>query len=289
MIDKVKTFPIIFIGVVTFTNLISLERKTFFTHGLHTSTTTTARIVSSNTLATTSRTKAPFYIPGSTIARSRKNFSSFSSSPSLVVSAARDLYGKGAEISPECNKKEIKISDSFPNAVVPTSATVLIEQNIKDLIRDQESSGASISKFPVAIAFALLLTGTVRPMDVALVATWTAYFTMLNMLARSVREDGTPTLPAVPIQGHIPKIISDPLGKRFERSSTYRRWLKLGVLLGLIGPLAWLLLSTFMRRLQGAASIELEAARVVARPLFLMCCQVVTEAISKQKLVRIHK
>jgi hypothetical protein len=147
---------------------------------------------------------------------------------------------------------------------------------------DNENEIGSIGKIPIAIALTLLIRGMVRPMDVALVASWTAYFTILNMTAQSTGDGGAPILPAFPPQGHVPAIISNPLGMRFERSSTYRRWLILGTLVGLIGPLAWLLVFSV-----GTPGMELEAARVVARPLFLMCCQVTTEGISKRNLVRI--
>jgi hypothetical protein len=233
---------------------------------------------------------------------------------SLVLSATNSVYGKGADIWPESNNDVIKLSDSFPDGIVPYSAAVAIERNnnepiyqqvkskpkpknyIKRILRraaskeesDNENETGSIGKIPILIALSLLFGGMVRPIDVALVASWTAYFTILNMTAQSARVGGAPILPAVPPQGHVPMIVSNPLGMRFERSSTYRRWLKLGALVGLIGPLAWLLVGSIVLPLRGAASIELGAARVVGRPLFLTCCQMTTEAIAKRNLVRMN-
>lgn len=259
---------------------------------------------------TTTKTKSNYFLR-TTLATTTRKLAIVSSSSSTVVSAANNVYGRGADIWPESNNDVIKISDSFPNGIVPDSAFIPIEQideesiqkqvqsfpatksssfdlkngrSITSTIPNQRAIG-SISKIPIAIALALLVTGMVRPMDVALVASLTAYITILNMTAQSERDGGAPILPSVPPQGHIPKILSNPLGMRFERSSTYRRWLRLGALVGMIGPLAWLLVTTVVLPWQGAVVMEPEAARVVSRPLFLMCCQVTTEAISKRNLM----
>mmetsp|Transcript_24703 Transcript_24703/g.51083 ORF Transcript_24703/g.51083 Transcript_24703/m.51083 type:complete len:420 (+) Transcript_24703:1632-2891(+) len=154
----------------------------------------------------------------------------------------------------------------------------------REELQNEGDEIGSIGKLPIGTGIALLAGGLVRPMDVALVACWTAYFVVLNSTAQSPRDmnTGAPVLPSVPPQGHVPSILSNPMGVRFERSTTYRRWLKLGAVLGLVGPLAWLLVATATT---AAAVVDIEAARVVARPVFLLCCQMTTEAIAKRNLI----
>ena len=277
-----------------------------------------------------SRMKTPTHTPRINPFGSTRAVLPTTSSYSLILSSANNVYGKNADIWPESNNDAIKLSDSFPNGIVPYTATAAIEQakqesthesrveaesrgrdsedNGKSLTaesgghtknyikrilkraaskekRASENKSGSIGKIPIAIALSLLLRGMVRPIDVALVASWTAYFTILKMVAQSERDGGAPVLPTIPPQGHVPMILEHPLGMRFERSSTYRRWLKLGALVGVIGPLAWLLSVMLLPALRGVPGIELETSRVVARPLFIMSCQMITEVITKQNLV----
>ena len=293
--------------VLTLAILISLEQQICFTHGFHSSIATVERTWFPRASETTTRTKFLIHIRRTTLARTTKK------TPIISLPSS---YGRGADIWPESNNDAVKLSDSFPNGIVPNSAAaaVAIQRRDKELKNDSGSSTTtkspqrprnyiqrilrraaskegldneneigSVGKIPIAIALVLLIRGMVRPMDVALVASLTAYFTILNMTAQSTRDEGAPILPAVPSQGHVPSILSNPMGMQFKRSSTYRRWLILGALIGLFGPLAWLLVFT-----AGTTGMGLEAARVVARPLFLMCCQVTTEAISKRNLVRIR-
>ena len=144
---------------------------------------------------------------------------------------------------------------------------------------DTEGEYTSIDKTPLVIAIALVLKGLIRPMDICIVACWTTYFIVLNMAAQSSRDwTGAPILPATPPQGHVPTLISNPLGLRTEQSSWYNTWLKLGVVIGLIGPLGFVVRCMMIG--------NLNVAKFCARPLFLLCCQIVTEAVSKRSLVR---
>jgi len=238
----------------------------------------------------------------STVGRnSRIPINTISSSSSIPVTAslslANNIYGRGAYIWPESSEGTIELSNSFPNGIIPSS--VIIQTDMDDSIRPQqiqsssESSSTdtgsrnrkydrneirSIDKIPIAIGLSLAVRGLVRPMDVALVACWTTYFIILNMTAQSIREStGAPIMPAVPPQGHVPAILSNPMGILFQRSVLYRRWLNLGAVVGLGLPLALLIRYLFQAKM--------DAARVLSRPLFLLCCQVVTEAISRRNLI----
>ena len=260
--------------VVSLAILIPLEKQTLFTYGFH------------STYTVNASTKPTICIPEQSRARTI---------PPLVLSASNSGYGRGADIWPESNNDAVKLSDSFPSGIVPYAAAVAFEQPeesedpskkrptyiqriLKRAASKDESGKSSVSKIPIAVALVLVVRGMVRPFDVGLVSCWTAYFTILNMTAQSLRDSGAPMLPAVPPQGHVPAILSNPLGITFENSSTYRRWLKLGALLGFVGPLFWLLGAT--RR-----GLEKEAAILVGRPLFLMCCQMITEGIAKQNKI----
>jgi hypothetical protein len=148
---------------------------------------------------------------------------------------------------------------------------------------DIEGELSPIDKTPIVIAFSLVVRGWVRPMDLTLVACCTTYFILLNMAGKASRDlSGAPILPATPPQGHVPTLVSNPLGWRMEQSSLYNTWLKTGVLLGLVGPIALLFRS--ITTVNG----PMETIRIVARPLFLLCCQIVTEAISRRLLVSLY-
>jgi hypothetical protein len=144
---------------------------------------------------------------------------------------------------------------------------------------DSEPESTGLDKTPILIALALLVRGLVRPLDVALVAFLTGYGVILGQVARSPREtSGVPMLPATPPQGHVPAMVSNPLGMGIMYSKVYDLWLKLGVLIGLVGPVA--LLSHYV-----LFADKLAAARICAPPIFLLCCQAITEAISRKVIV----
>jgi hypothetical protein len=255
---------------------------------------------------------------GSNIRTLKKTTTVTRTSPSSTA-LPNNVYGKGADIWPESQEDAVELSSSFPNGIIPYS--VIIQTNIDDPIYqqqqeqqnpaqtagrrrrtssrnyikrilrraaskeelDNEGEIGSIHKLPIAIGLSLVIRGLVRPMDVALVACWTAYFIILNMTAQSGRRDSiaggqVPIMPALPPQGHVPAILSNPMGTKIKSSSSYRQWLNLGAVVGLIGPLAMIIYYIVKADM-------MDAARVVSRPLFLLCCQIVTEAISKKSLV----
>lgn len=229
-------------------------------------------------------------------------------------------YGRGAEIWPECNEDPVQLADSFPNGEVPYSAIVefenqdmaavhktidkaimhdnaaepakrrskrkIVSKSIKRILRraaakeelDSEAETRT-DRTPIIVALALLFRGLVRPLDVLLVTFLTSYFTILGMVARSPREStGAPIMPSMPPQGHVPTIVSNPLGMGILNSKSYDLWLKLGVVVGLVGP--FLLLSNYL-----FLEKDIQAARVCARPIFMLCCQAISEAVSRRLMV----
>lgn len=208
---------------------------------------------------------------------------------------AEDEYARGADIWPPSGDDAVKLEDSFPKGEIPFQATAILEkaQNkgpvkrqrrkfmpraISRISRNSDDEGtlSNVEKTPAVIALVLLFKGYVRPLDVFLVTFLTGYFCILGLRSRSLRVEGgvTPIMPTLPPQGHVPTLVSNPLGQSFTNSRVYDLWLKLGILVGLLGPMALCLRYTV-----GGSTA---AARLCARPLFFLCWQAVSEGVSRR-------
>jgi hypothetical protein len=232
-------------------------------------------------------------------------------------------YGRGAEIWPATNEDAVQLSDTFPNGQIPYSAIVMIEQqdmaavhevversinhtvsvsettterrskrqfvsrSIRRILRraaakeelDSEGEIVGLDRTPIFAALTLLVRGLVRPMDVLVVACLTSYLTILSMVANSPRESSeAPILPAMPPQGHVPVMVSNPMGMGILYSRLYDAWLKVGVIIGLVSPI--LLLTRYI-----LVECNMVAAKVCARPIFLLCCQAISESLSRRVMV----
>lgn len=214
----------------------------------------------------------------------------------------RFAYGRGAEIWPPGSEEQIRLTDSFPNQRIPPAALAVLQRigseptqkprewrkilprAIARILRRAASSAQkeetsmdtpSMDKTPLVVALTLLFSGYVRPLDVLLVIFLSGYFCVLSAAARQVRADGiTPVLPALPPQGHVPTLVRNPLGPSLTYSSTYDRWLKLGVMIGLLAPI----LAAIGYTVRGTRP----QAKVVLRPMFFLCCQAMSEAVGRQ-------
>jgi hypothetical protein len=226
-------------------------------------------------------------------------------------------YGRNAEIWPPTNDQPVKLADSFPNGVIPEQVTAALQQigfkqqseidnengverQTKPVVKwrkrlpramarilrraaskEEEAFSGDISGMdltPVAVALVLLLSGYVRPLDVILVSFLTGYFLILGMLARSLRMDNvTPVLPALPPQGHVPTLVSNPLGYSFTYSKQYDLFLKCGVLVGLVAPI--------LTCVRYALQHQRVQAQACARPIFFLCFQALSEAMSRSRRV----
>jgi hypothetical protein len=226
-------------------------------------------------------------------------------------------YGRGAEIWPECNEDPVQLADSFPNGQVPYSAILSIEETdmaavhqrveevverdlrrrskrkivsktirrilrraaAKEELESEATPAARMDRTPTIIAIGLLARGLIQPFDALLVSFLTGYFIILGLVARSTRENSeAPILPAIPPQGHVPAMVSNPLGTGFLYSKLYDLWLKLGVVTGLVGPLVLLGRYIYVHD-------NMVAAQLCARPIFLLCCQAISEAFSRRGMV----
>lgn len=129
---------------------------------------------------------------------------------------------------------------------------------------------------PLVLALGLVATGGIRPLDILVVASVTTYTILLTMVARSPRQGAlAPIMPALPPQGHVPTLVAHPLGLGAASNRSYYIWLRTGVWLGMILPLVPIV----ERFMSGGAAAD------VARPLFLLCCQAITEISAKRKMV----
>jgi hypothetical protein len=235
--------------------------------------------------------------------------------------ALYNSYGRGAEIWPERNEDPVQLADSFPNGQVPFSAVLRMEETdmaaihqrvgevvkregeqdkqrrrkrkmvsktirrilrraaAKEELESEATPAARIDKTPIIIAIGLLARGLVQPLDALLVIFLTGYFIMLSLVARSTRENSeAPILPAIPPQGHVPAMVSNPLGTGFLYSKLYDLWLQVGVVTGLVGPLVLLGRYLYVHN-------NMVAARLCASPIFLLCCQAISEALSRRVMV----
>lgn len=151
------------------------------------------------------------------------------------------------------------------------------------------------------LATALLAANCVDARHVAAAMGMSAYLVGLaSWCAAPKRAGGTAHLPianmpALPERGHVPNLITNPLGAPFTNSRTYRTWLRAGALLGLLLPalaLAQLTLGSKFPAMMAnanwigdAGSAVRDAKRIVGGPVFLLCCQALTEAVARAALL----
>lgn len=216
-------------------------------------------------------------------------FSFRSQLPESTLSIFSSLnYGRGAEIWPECNESPVQLKDSFPNGIIPESAgeALMTPINTNDptsrnpfqKILSRLEGDSTFDVTPTVISAALLVRGLVSPMDIIVVTAITGYWTILLRLSQSTRLDGkTPTLPALPPHGHVPTLVSNPLGNPFTNSEMYDQWLKTSVVLSLVLPIG-LIMNQLTRK-------QFPAARLFARPLFYLCCQAISESVARKAMV----
>jgi hypothetical protein len=218
-----------------------------------------------------------------------------------------EQYGKGATIWPPTNEGFVNLADSFPNGEIPpqvanalrlpsmdnsneTTVTKkktwmnILPRAVDRILRraatregEQTTRAQALDRTPALVALSLLIF--VQPIDVLLVTFLTGYFCLLTQLARLSTKGGVPSLPALPPQGHVPTLVSNPLGYNIANSPQYNRWLKLGVFTGLFAPVAWIMYHVLQK--PNINSPVVASVAMVARPLFLLCCQAVSESVSR--------
>ena len=220
-------------------------------------------------------------------------------------------YGRGAEIWPPTNEGIVDLKDSFPNGVLPANvekrfqqqrriiedevvapATTTEEQKkrkrwrvlpprVARILRraaaeeENEQGTQPIDRTPAIVGLACL--SMVQPIDMLLVTFLSGYFCLLANWSNLASQTGIPSLPALPPQGHVPVQLINPLGYNLSHSPIYDRWLKLGIFLGLMAPLVWIYHHAY-----GGGCLD---AALAGRPLFLLCCQAISESLSRRYLI----
>ena len=227
--------------------------------------------------------------------------------PRLAATSILSMpYGRGAAIWPESSKNPVLLADSFPGGVLPDIAQEELRLSVNEehevietprrrrrlprviqrilrraAVKEEDAEyDTVIDKTPAVIALSLLMGGLVLPVDVLVVVFLSGYLTILGMASRVVRSDGvTPSLPSLPPQGHVPVLVSNPLGNAFTNSDAYDLWLRFGSVSTVLAPIALLGWYVFLD------IKHIEAAKFCARPAFLLCCQAVSESISRKVMV----
>ena len=119
----------------------------------------------------------------------------------------------------------------------------------------------------------------------------------------NVLGESSSNVPSLPSKGHVPNLVSNPLGT-WANSNLYRMYLRFGALLSLFLPVLVLLVvgvkDVYLGGLEGILPINLKDAFnsvVLARPMngvvkkllgghvFLVCCQVLSEGVGRAALV----
>lgn len=208
---------------------------------------------------------------------------------SLRSSSNSNAYGKNSDIWPPTNENGVKIQDSFPNGRVPEqlarSSTkkrwIRIPRILQRAAKAQEEElFVDHRADKTTVLLALVMLRWVRPLDLIIIFSFSGYLAILSYWASSLNSKGRPHLPALPPQGHVPALVDNPLGSCFHYSRIYDRWLQAGVILGLVGPILWMIIQAKA----GSALPSLVGGAVghVARPVLLLCVQIMTEFVARR-------
>lgn len=152
----------------------------------------------------------------------------------------------------------------------------------------------AISKGPAILAFALLITNCVNIQHLISVIAMSIYFIGLASWCTATKSSSSQysiapvNMPSLPEKGHVPALITNPLGA-LTNSRSYRIWLRVGALLGLLLPsiiLTQLTLgSKFPRIMTNLGNNVGEIKRIIGGPMFLLCSQALTEALARTALL----
>ena len=155
------------------------------------------------------------------------------------------------------------------------SISTYLESNLRQSI-------FSTTRLPSVLAIAMVILGFVPPTPMLTSIFISGYLYLLSMIAAAPRSSATSsslltTLPALPVQGHVPSLVSNPLGTQWSQSATYDTWLRLGVFLGLIAPTVSAINYAYIQ--------NTAAGRVVGSHVFMLCVQTLTERYFRKSRV----
>ncbi|KAL7529142.1 hypothetical protein ACHAWF_002854 [Thalassiosira exigua] len=156
----------------------------------------------------------------------------------------------------------------------------------------------AIGKGPGILALILLGTQCVRANHVVAVIGMSLYFMGLASWCAAPKLASTEhnpivNMPSLPSKGHVPNLITNPLGGSLTSSRAYRNWLRVGAFLGILLPSVILSQLVLAGKSQAISAIlewtnvehAAELKRLVGGPMFLLCCQAMTEAVARTALL----
>jgi len=210
--------------------------------------------------------------------------------------------------STDVNDQQIKTTGRKRRAVRKTLSHILKSAADASTRRASETAPA-IDRTPAVLAVLLLGTKCVSLQSVALVLAISAYFIGLASWCAAPKSSGTVSviksdvhsardmhtydfinMPSLPEKGHVPNLLANPLGLSLTSSRIYRSWLRLGAMLGLLLPTLILTINIVGSKCPSTGTGALienaeHVRRSVGDPLFLLCFQAITEAVSRAALL----
>lgn len=240
-------------------------------------------------------------------------------------------YRRGEEMWPPTNvEKPVQLKDSFPLGYVipyptPTNSTASNSISTPHVNGDERgritkilgrASRFQLAKFtdtvdvttPAIVSVILSLMKLVHPTDGWFVIAFTIYVTFLYKWSQqptsSEPSQGslysgrtTILMPALPPQGHVPFLVSNPLGKVMVDSPLYKAWIRIGWISGFVVPISYIV-AIFMLLLRNSISASssttlkvllsktfLSTLRLCGSPIFLFGTQTVSDSIARNLLV----
>ena len=206
-----------------------------------------------------------------------------------ILSSEVDTLDESDEKKPGRKRKIVKRAISN----VLSGAARLEADKAQDSFYDKNSVTSSfpisgIDKSPLLIAISLVSLGLISFSELFTTIGLSSYLFLLNwwntaMAAPSMSNLDSTTdsdsvrvvVPSLPPQGHVPSLVSNPLGHIFTNSPSYRIWLKTGAIGGVFLPL----IAMFWYLMKAKDNV---AAGLVARPIFLICCQAISEGVCRK-------
>ena len=191
--------------------------------------------------------------------------------------------------------EEIKDEEEMEGDI-PTTTTVIpaeqipkrtrVKKVIQKILRSAAESETEtaplvdnrpLDKRPTLIAAFLMVLGLIKPNHFLTVVFMSGYLIALGLLSSSPKsvENMNPILWSMPPQGHVPSLLSNPLGS-IGNSQNYFSWLRIGVVFGYVTPFIYL----FQTILAGHKHLS----ETIASNIFLMSCQIMTEGMARKVL-----
>lgn len=240
-------------------------------------------------------------------------------------------YRRGEEMWPPTNvEKPVQLKDSFPLGYVipypiPTNSTASNSTSTQLVNGDERGRITKIlgraSRFqlatftgtvdvttPAVVSIILSLMKLVHSTDIWFVIAFTAYVTFLykwsqqpttSKASQGSLSSGRTTIlmPALPPQGHVPFLVSNPLGRVMVDLPLYKVWIRIGWISGFLLPIFYIA-AIFMLLLRNSISASsststavlpqslLSSLRLCGSPIFLLGTQTVSDSIARNLLVR---